>query len=167
VSPACGTGNARSTALCWLAADDVRQALAAMAARYSAAAVSMGHLALKRAIRHAEANDLVSRNVATLADTPKGQEGRPSKSLTPDQATAVIIAFRCERPGNVKALAGQRPWAGQCWPRGTAPWHPQQSSRGDVEVVRLEAVRGHQKVERGHVGHRDRDQGRERVHQPE
>jgi hypothetical protein len=49
-----------------------------MAAGYSTAAVSMGHLALKRAIRHAEANDLVSRNVATLADTPKGQQGRPS-----------------------------------------------------------------------------------------
>jgi hypothetical protein len=58
----------------------VRQALAAMAAGYSTAAVSMGHLALKRAIRHAEASDLVSRNVATLADTPKGWEGRPSKS---------------------------------------------------------------------------------------
>jgi hypothetical protein len=43
-----------------------------------------GHLALKRAIRHAEANDLVSRNVAALVDTPKGQEGRPSKSLTLD-----------------------------------------------------------------------------------
>jgi integrase len=53
-----------------------------------------GHLALKRAIRHAEANDLVSRNVATLADTPKGQEGRPSKSLTLDQAAAVITAAR-------------------------------------------------------------------------
>ena len=57
-----------------------------MAAGYSTAAVSMGHLALKRAIRHAEASDLVSRNVAILADTPKGQEGRPSKSLTLDQA---------------------------------------------------------------------------------
>ena len=77
-----------------LTAADVRQALAAMAARYSTAAVSMGHLALKRAIRHAEANDLVSRNVATLADTPKGQEGRPSKSLTLDQAAAVITAAR-------------------------------------------------------------------------
>jgi hypothetical protein len=63
-----------------------------MAARYSSAAVSMGHLALKRAIRHAEANDLVSRNVAALADTPKGQQGRPSKSLTLDQALAVIAA---------------------------------------------------------------------------
>jgi integrase len=77
-----------------LTAADVRQALAAMAAGYSTAAVSMGHLALKRAIRHAEANDLVSRNVATLADTPKGQQGRPSKSLTLDQALAVMTAAR-------------------------------------------------------------------------
>jgi integrase len=77
-----------------LTAADVRQALASMAAGYSTAAVSMGHLALKRAIRHAEANDLVSRNVATLADTPKGQQGRPSKSLTLDQAIAVIAAAR-------------------------------------------------------------------------
>ena len=77
-----------------LTAADVRQALAAMAARYSTAAVTMGHLALKRAIRHAQASDLVARNVATLADTPKGQDGRPSKSLTLDQAIAVITAAR-------------------------------------------------------------------------
>jgi integrase len=77
-----------------LSAADVRQALAAMAAGYSTAAVSMGHLALKRAIRHAEASDLVTRNVAALADTPKGQQGRPSKSLTLDQAVAVIAAAR-------------------------------------------------------------------------
>ena len=75
-----------------LTAADVRQALAAMAAGYSTAAVSMGHLALKRTIRHAEANDLISRNVAALADTPKGQPGRPSKSLTLEQAIAVINA---------------------------------------------------------------------------
>ena len=77
-----------------LTAADVRQALAKMAAGYSTAAVTMGHLALKRAIRHAEANDLVNRNVAALADTPKGQDGRPSKSLTLDQAVAVITAAR-------------------------------------------------------------------------
>jgi integrase len=75
-----------------LTAADVRQALATMAAGYSTATVSMGHLALKRAIRHAEAGDLISRNVAALADTPKGQQGRPSKSLTLDQAIAVITA---------------------------------------------------------------------------
>jgi len=77
-----------------LSAADVRQALAKMATGYSSAAVTMGHLALKRAIRHAEASDLVSRNVAALVDTPKGQEGRPSKSLTLEQAVAVIAAAR-------------------------------------------------------------------------
>jgi integrase len=77
-----------------LTADDVRQALAAMAGEYSTAAVTMGHLALKRAIRHAQASDLVSRNVAALADTPKGREGRPSRSLTLEQAVAVITTAR-------------------------------------------------------------------------
>jgi integrase len=77
-----------------LTAADVRKALSKMAAGYSSAAVTMGHLALKRAIRHAEANDLVSRNVATLVDTPKGQQGRPSKSLTLEQAVAVIAAAK-------------------------------------------------------------------------
>src|SRR6516165_7634661 len=75
-----------------LTAADVRQALATMATTYSSAAVTMGHLALKRAIRHAESNDLVGRNVAALVDTPKGQQGRPSKSLTLQQAVAVITA---------------------------------------------------------------------------
>jgi integrase len=77
-----------------LSAADIRQALSKMASGYSSAAVTMGHLALKRAIRHAEANDLVSRNVAMLVDTPKGQEGRPSKSLALEQAVAVITAAR-------------------------------------------------------------------------
>jgi integrase len=77
-----------------LTAADVRQALSRMAAGYSSAAVTMGHLALKRAIRHAEANDLVTRNVATLADTPTGQEGRPSKSLTLQEGVAVITAAK-------------------------------------------------------------------------
>ena len=68
-----------------------------MAGGYSSAAVTMGHLALKRAIRHAEASDVVNRNVATLVDTPKGREGRPSRSLTLDQAAAVIAAARTLR----------------------------------------------------------------------
>jgi integrase len=77
-----------------LSATDVREAISKMATSYSSATVTMGHLALKRAIRHAEANDLVSRNVAVLVDTPKGQQGRPSKSLTLQQAVAVITAAR-------------------------------------------------------------------------
>jgi integrase len=73
-----------------LTAGDVHQALTAMAQRYSSAAVAMGHNALTRVIRHAEARDLVGRNVATLVDTPKGQAGRPSKSLTLEQASALL-----------------------------------------------------------------------------
>jgi integrase len=75
-----------------LTAGDVQHALAAMAEKYSSAAVTMGHNALARAIRHAEARDRVGRNVATLVDTPKGQAGRPSKSLTLEQASALLTA---------------------------------------------------------------------------
>jgi integrase len=82
-----------------LTAREVDQALKAMAKRYSTAAVAMGHLALKRTIRHAEARDLVSRNVATLADTPAGQAGRPSKSLTLAQAVTLIAATAGTRIG--------------------------------------------------------------------
>ena len=58
-----------------LTAADVRQALAAMAAGYSTAAVSMGHLALKRAIRHAEANDLVTATSRSWPTRPKASKG--------------------------------------------------------------------------------------------
>jgi len=54
--------------------------------------VATGHNALTRAIRHAEARDLVGRNVATLVETPKGQSGRPSNSLTLQQASALLAA---------------------------------------------------------------------------
>ena len=80
-----------------LTASDVQQALATMAARYSTAAVIMGHNALTRTIRHAEARDRVGRNVATLVDTPKGQAGRPSKSLTLAQAEALMAASKDSR----------------------------------------------------------------------
>jgi hypothetical protein len=75
-----------------LTAADVHQALTTMALRYSSAAVAMGHNALTRAIRHAEARDLVGRNVALLVETPKGQTGRPSNSLSLEQAAALLAA---------------------------------------------------------------------------
>jgi integrase len=80
-----------------LTAGDVHHALTLMAQRYSSAAVAMGHNALTRAIRHAEARDLVGRNVATLAETPKGQSGRPSNSLTLEQASALLAACQGTR----------------------------------------------------------------------
>ena len=76
-----------------LTASDVQKALTALAARSSTRTVQIAHNVLVRAIRHAERDDLVGRNVAALVDTPKGQlEGRPSKSLTLEQAGALLEA---------------------------------------------------------------------------
>jgi len=80
-----------------LTASDIRAALGKLAANRSTRAVQMARLALVRAIRHAEANDLVGRNVAALVSAPKGQEGRPSKSLTVEQAQALIQAAEGSR----------------------------------------------------------------------
>ncbi|WP_030812415.1 site-specific integrase [Streptomyces sp. NRRL S-337] len=45
---------------------------------------------LRRSITHAQRRDLVLRNVAELVELPEGQPGRPSKSLTVEQAKAVL-----------------------------------------------------------------------------
>jgi integrase len=52
----------------------------------------VAHNAIERAIRHAEANDYVRRNVASVVRPPSGQPGRPSKSLTFDQANSLMAA---------------------------------------------------------------------------
>jgi integrase len=75
-----------------LTAADVRSALEQLATTRSTRAVQMARNSLVRAIRYAEANDLVGRNVAALVTSPKGQEGRPSRSLTMQQAQALISA---------------------------------------------------------------------------
>ena len=78
-----------------LNASHVQAALAALAARLSTRTVQIAHNVLVRAIRHAERDDLVGRNVAALVDAPKGQQaGRPSKSLTLEQAVALMAAAR-------------------------------------------------------------------------
>ncbi len=51
-----------------------------------------------RAIRHAEADDLVGRNVAALVRPPTGHEGRPSKALSVEQAQSLVRAAADERP---------------------------------------------------------------------
>jgi hypothetical protein len=57
--------------------------------------VQIAHDVLVRAIRHAEREDLVRRNVAALVDAPKGQlAGRPSKSLTLELAVALTAAAK-------------------------------------------------------------------------
>ena len=75
-----------------LTAQDVRQALAEVAGTRSSRTVGMAHNSLERAIRHAEANDYVRRNVAALVKRPTGQPGRPSRSLTLEQAASLLVA---------------------------------------------------------------------------
>ena len=88
-----------------LSAADVDTALAHMSKSYSTAAVRMGHLALKRTIRHAQARRYVTTNVADLAGTPAGQPGRPSKSFTLQEAGALLKASEGTRIGAYIALS--------------------------------------------------------------
>jgi len=85
---------------------EVRTALVRFARTHATDTVGIARLGLERAIRHAEANGLVRRNVAALVDTPRGQQGRPSKALTMDQATAVLKA------------------SGEAWAAGVFPGSP-------------------------------------------
>jgi integrase len=81
-----------------LTAGAAQKALANIASGRSTRTVQMAHNVLVRAIRHAERDDLVGRNVAALAKPPKGQLGeRPSKSLTLEQAVALMAAARGTR----------------------------------------------------------------------
>ena len=60
--------------------------------------MQIAHNVLVRAIRQAERDDLVARNVAALVKPPKGHgAGRPSKSLTLEQAVALMAAARGTR----------------------------------------------------------------------
>lgn len=47
---------------------------------------------LRQSIRRAQARDLVQRNVALLCEAPKGRSGRPSKSLSLEQAGRLLMA---------------------------------------------------------------------------
>jgi hypothetical protein len=80
-----------------LTARDVRKGLDALSDRLSTRYLQIARAALARAIRYAEAHDLVARNVATLVDAPKGQVGRPSRSLTLDQSLALLEAAQGSR----------------------------------------------------------------------
>jgi integrase len=75
-----------------LSAEDVDRWLAEKAETLSTSTVQRLHECLSRAINRAMARDKVKRNVVALCGVPKGQTGRPSKSLTFDQARAVLDA---------------------------------------------------------------------------
>ena len=75
-----------------LTAGDVQETLDALAGRLSTRSLQITRLCLERAIRHAEVRDLVGRNVAALIKAPAGKSGRPSKSLTLEQAQDLLRA---------------------------------------------------------------------------
>jgi integrase len=87
VIPALGTRKLRE-----LSADDVDRWLADQAETLSTSTLRILHSILRRSINRAQARDKVKRNVVLLCDIPQGQDGRPSKSLTFDQADALLTA---------------------------------------------------------------------------
>lgn len=80
-----------------LSADDVDAMLQAKAQEgLSRASLAHVHQVLKRALRWAERRSRVSRNVATLVDTPSAAR-RASKALSVSEARAVLSAARDDR----------------------------------------------------------------------
>ena len=73
-----------------LIAEDVDRWLVAKARTLSSNTVSTIKSILRRSITRAQARDMVKRNVVLLCGTPTGQPGRPSKSLSLDQAHALV-----------------------------------------------------------------------------
>src|SRR6266516_445267 len=80
-----------------LSAGDVRAALGELRSRYSTRSLQITRNSLDRAIRHAQANDLVGRNVAALVKPPRGRSGRPSRSFTLEQAKALLTVTEGSR----------------------------------------------------------------------
>jgi hypothetical protein len=66
--------------------------LADNARTLSTSTLAVLHQCLNRAINRAMARDQVKRNVVALCSVPKGRPGRPSKSLSLQQAGAVLAA---------------------------------------------------------------------------
>ncbi len=94
-----------------LSASDVRTGLVKLTDRYSTRSLQITRNSLERAIAHAQADDLVGRNVAALVKAPTGRAGRPSKSFTVEEARAVLAAAegtRLEAYVTLSLLAGIR-----------------------------------------------------------
>ncbi|WP_433136133.1 site-specific integrase [Actinomadura nitritigenes] len=71
--------------------DHVEELLQVIAETKSTETVRRTHNLLVRSIRMAERRDRVGRNVAALVDPPEGVAGRPSSSLSLDQAAKLVM----------------------------------------------------------------------------
>ena len=75
-----------------LSAHEVDRWLAEKTKTHSTRTLRLLHSILNRAVVRAMARDKVKRNVVMLCGIPTGQDGRPSKSLSLDQAKALLAA---------------------------------------------------------------------------
>jgi integrase len=75
-----------------LTAEDIDRWLARKATTLSTRTLQALHSCLNRSVKRAMARDKVKRNVVALCSVPRGQGGRPSKSLRLDQAEAILQA---------------------------------------------------------------------------
>jgi integrase len=81
-----------------LTAHDVRAALVKLGETRSTRTLQIIRYCLERAIRHAEINGHVVRNVAALVKTPQGRaKGNPSSALVPEQAASLLRAAQGTR----------------------------------------------------------------------
>lgn len=75
-----------------LTVEDVEKLLAEKSSCLSTRSLRIIHSILSRSVKRAQVRDKVRRNVVLLCDIPAGREGRPSKSMTLDQAQSVLAA---------------------------------------------------------------------------
>ncbi len=92
-----------------LTADELDTWMDDRAEELSTRTLRLVHQILERAIRHAQARDKVRRNVASLIIVPEGQEGRPSKAMTLDQAIQLLDQVGPGRRAPARRLRGRVP----------------------------------------------------------
>ena len=75
-----------------LTVEDVEKLLVDKSAILSTRSLQIIYSILSRAIKKAQVQDKIRRNIVLLCEVPEGRAGRPSKSLTLRQAEAVLKA---------------------------------------------------------------------------
>ncbi|HSR84163.1 MAG TPA: tyrosine-type recombinase/integrase, partial [Streptosporangiaceae bacterium] len=130
-----------------LTAAQVRAALTTTGRTRSSRTVQIAHRCLVRAIDHAQASDLVSRNVAALVSPPQGKApGRASKSLTVTQARQLVHSpeakksrlyayiLLCLTTGIRTEEARALRWTEVDWARESVAVYRSVRARGDVKT---------------------------------
>ncbi|WP_171064128.1 site-specific integrase [Actinomadura soli] len=74
-----------------LTADHVEAWLHDRAGHLTSSSLKIVHGLLRRSLRRAERHDKVGRNVAALVDTPAGLPAQPSRSMSVEQAAALLV----------------------------------------------------------------------------